>query len=300
MDVLIKPTGCDKICDRDGDPPDLTQHYVAPDDWPGRSERGHDFVALYWLPGKPVWFTAADYDAALARVGKRWETYPDTIPETTPPPGCRCYQVDDELHRQSGLLQEFRAVMERLFRARTDGKEYRRRPNLSLRLIADGEPLAKLIIMPAWRTKPERRLDPGSVTLELWTEEVVLGFTGRPLFELRQQFVCHVTAGRVHCTHRARSTPADLEQVLATARSFLADGKAVLARSRDHCCICDRELTDEVSRARGIGPECLKNMPIFHPTLSFGYGRSTIVPEPKPQTAEPVTATAEAHERDHL
>jgi hypothetical protein len=37
----------------------------------------------------------------------------------------------------------------------------------------------------------------------------------------------------------------------------------VFARSHDSCCVCGRHLTDEQSRSRGIGPECIKTVDFF-------------------------------------
>jgi hypothetical protein len=53
------------------------------------------------------------------------------------------------------------------------------------------------------------------------------------------------------------SAPRDAARVVETIHDFLDDAAAVFARSHDHCCICGRGLTDEVSRSRGIGPECV-------------------------------------------
>ena len=47
------------------------------------------------------------------------------------------------------------------------------------------------------------------------------------------------------------------------ARSFLADPQSVIARNTDNCCCCGKALRDEVSRARGVGPECLTKMGVF-------------------------------------
>src|SRR5262249_43717595 len=55
----------------------------------------------------------------------------------------------------------------------------------------------------------------------------------------------------------------DARRIIQTIRDFLDDSRAVLARSSDHCCVCGRGLTDELSRSRGIGPECFKRANIM-------------------------------------
>jgi hypothetical protein len=57
------------------------------------------------------------------------------------------------------------------------------------------------------------------------------------------------------------SAPRDAARLVETIHDFLDDAAAVFARSHDHCCICGRGLTDEVSRSRGIGPECVHKIP---------------------------------------
>jgi hypothetical protein len=49
-----------------------------------------------------------------------------------------------------------------------------------------------------------------------------------------------------------------LQRMAGVMREFLDDSRAVLARSRDSCAICGRPLTDGLSMARGIGPECIR------------------------------------------
>jgi hypothetical protein len=54
-----------------------------------------------------------------------------------------------------------------------------------------------------------------------------------------------------------------LRRAVAVMDDFLADRRAVFARSHNNCCVCGRSLTDEQSRARGIGPECIKGVDFF-------------------------------------
>jgi hypothetical protein len=59
-----------------------------------------------------------------------------------------------------------------------------------------------------------------------------------------------------------KSAEEDARRVVGTIREFLDDSRTVLARGYDHCCICGRGLTDELSRSRGIGPECIQKADI--------------------------------------
>jgi hypothetical protein len=52
----------------------------------------------------------------------------------------------------------------------------------------------------------------------------------------------------------------DIARAVGTIQDFLTDHLAVLARSHDNCCVCGRALTDELSRSRGIGPECIQKI----------------------------------------
>jgi hypothetical protein len=48
------------------------------------------------------------------------------------------------------------------------------------------------------------------------------------------------------------------ENLVELTKYFLIFPQLVFAKSKDCCCCCGRHLTDEQSRCRGIGPECLK------------------------------------------
>jgi hypothetical protein len=60
-----------------------------------------------------------------------------------------------------------------------------------------------------------------------------------------------------------RSALDDAQRFIGTVREFLDNPGAVFARSHDACCICGRTLTDELSRSRGIGPECILKLDVI-------------------------------------
>lgn len=162
-----------------------------------------------------------------------------------------------------GLLSRFAAEMAQLFRS-MEGEQvtHGRRPNISLRLIATGEPAAKLIVLPDWN--PIRKvMDLDWFICELLTENIVANSegpdTGR---EWRQalSFGFGQDPPRVGSI-RLEGWGEDIGRAVETIRDFIEDRRSVLARARDHCAICGRPLTDELSRGRGIGPECIQKLP---------------------------------------
>jgi hypothetical protein len=182
-------------------------------------------------------------------------------------------------------LGEFRELMEKLFTgmAAERGGEFRRKPNISLRLIADGLPAVKLIALPHWCAH-SKRLQCGLVRCELLVERELTSAGGQVGKNRQQQIVVSLRPERVDLKRYRRSAEEDVHRVVQTIRSFLSDRRAVLARSHDNCCVCGRALTDELSRSRGIGPECIKVAPF----LLFLNGPSIIVAE------QPSAALADA------
>ncbi len=174
-------------------------------------------------------------------------------------------------------LSVFRATLEGLFAgmAAERGGAFDRKPNISLRLIADGLPLLKLIVLPHWSPRP-KRLDPRWLVCELVVEEDRTAPSGEVGKHRRRLLTLELRPDRAFVNLIHLTAEEDTRRVVATIRSFTEDSRAVLARSCDHCCICGRKLTDELSRGRGIGPECIKVAPLL---LALS-GPSIIVPEP--------------------
>jgi hypothetical protein len=175
-------------------------------------------------------------------------------------------QANALLAGRGETVEAFRADAARLFFRMAEGRPPTpRRPNVSLRLIASGEPAAKLAVLPLWRRG--RRFPPTAGSLdcermavEMLTERAVRVEEGdaknwsRPVgFEL--------LPGESRVVRFCRETAFDdLGRAVGVLEDFLHDRRAVFARCHDHCCICGRRLTDEQSRARGVGPECVRWM----------------------------------------
>jgi hypothetical protein len=181
--------------------------------------------------------------------------------------------TDGYLDENAELLQAFRLRMRALFDAmqsRIPGP-YSRRPNISLRLIAEGEPAAKLIVLPQfWRGSPGNRLDIGAHEIEFMQEKPVKA-NGQEGMQYQKRIGFTNELGsppRVGSIYK--SAVDDVKRAVATIRDFMMDSRAVLARGCDHCCICGWPLTDELSRSRGIGPECIKISDIIAVPLSPG------------------------------
>lgn len=60
------------------------------------------------------------------------------------------------------------------------------------------------------------------------------------------------------CGEALGRSDAALERMVGVMQDFITDPDAVFSRSAGRCCLCQRALTDEVSRGRGIGPECVQ------------------------------------------
>jgi hypothetical protein len=95
-------------------------------------------------------------------------------------------KVNDHIGVEAAVLARFASMVQELFKEmiarinrgeepgiRTDTTlRFKRKPNVSLRLIADGEPPAKLITMPYW-SRHSGKLSCDVLTCELLTEETV-------------------------------------------------------------------------------------------------------------------------------
>jgi hypothetical protein len=191
--------------------------------------------------------------------------------------------ADGALAENSPTLQTFREKVATLFRAMLEDAEepFKRRPPVSLRLICQGEPPAKLIVHPGWNSVAKTiNLDWAKCELLQETLKIAKGERAR-MFGKQVSFgISTERPSSVGSMYRTAET--DVSRAIEVMREFLDDHAAVFARSHDHCCCCGRALTDELSRSRGIGPECIKIIP----GVAFrDRGQSVLViPEPEPVT----------------
>lgn len=73
------------------------------------------------------------------------------------------------------------------------------------------------------------------------------------------KFVFDGTTMRLTSWYHSRYFEA-LQNFAQTAKEFVLFPWQVFSRSADHCCICGKPLIDDISRGRGIGPECLRHV----------------------------------------
>jgi hypothetical protein len=160
-------------------------------------------------------------------------------------------------------LAGFRERLTPLFKQMLESarKPFTRRPNVSLRLVAPGEPKAKLIALPQWLPR-EKAARSGVIDLELLTEEVVRTRCG-PALKWGKRLEITLAPWGARRLRTPWNVVQEQERAVGTMADFLENPGAVLARNRDNCAICGRGLTDERSRARGIGPECIQLTDFF-------------------------------------
>lgn len=60
-------------------------------------------------------------------------------------------------------------------------------------------------------------------------------------------------------TWHHRFAPIAVHEFVETVKDFVLFPWMIFGRSKDRCCCCGRWLTDDTSRSRGIGPECLRS-----------------------------------------
>jgi hypothetical protein len=196
--------------------------------------------------------------------------------------------AQDVLKADMGVLEAFKDRLTGVFLAMRDslvedGKEpFKRRPHASLRLIARGEPLAKVIALPHVRYDATGGyLVPTHHTielLELRIRKAGKGGEGEDVAQFPKKLNFADDGPRAFRLGSIyKSAPDDVRRVVETIREFMDDARAVLARGCDHCCICGRGLTDELSRSRGIGPECIQKVDLIAVLLGDGKLAETFV-----------------------
>jgi hypothetical protein len=169
--------------------------------------------------------------------------------------------AENAIAADATTLQAFRLKASRFFRALLKEPQglFKRRPHVSLKLICEGEPPAKLIVHPTWY-RHNNTVNLSLVQCELLQEclRQVNGVQARKFdrqLELRLDPTDSVGLPMI-----SRTAPQDVNRAIAVMREFLDDHCIVFARSHDNCCCCGKGLTDELSRSRGIGPECIKKI----------------------------------------
>jgi hypothetical protein len=197
-------------------------------------------------------------------------------------------EAEDILVGHTARLERFRAEMEGLFLClRGEQVAFARKPSINLTLIMAGEPPAKLIVLPAWDGY-QKQLDCSKVRCEMLAEWDY----GGGCRQWEQRATIRLDGGRPAVLLYGPTIRDDLGRIAATIGDYLDDRRAVLARSCDRCCICDKYLTDPQSRGRGIGPECIRKFAGVGPSI----WHSIVTPESSSAVGvdEPGSLTAHA------
>jgi uncharacterized protein (TIGR02996 family) len=177
-------------------------------------------------------------------------------------------QMKGILAEHASLTESFRVSMTALFaplevaaRKRADGP-FKRKPPISLRLIADSDRPSKLIVLPCHSVRGHG--DNRFVTLDCSRVMCELINTDPAPRTSPKRLVLKILPATASTWRYFYLTALDdLHRALKVIQDFVTDRHQVLARAHDHCSICGRRLTDELSRSRGIGPECIQSCSYF-------------------------------------
>jgi hypothetical protein len=157
------------------------------------------------------------------------------------------------------VAEEFRQLCERHFECALDGKgPFRRRPNASLRLVCDTPVPTKLVACPCGTARHGEFVpQTDKVYCELLQERTrVTG--GKEARKFTRLLTIKVKPDGASLGTIYSSAVEHAKIALGVITDLITDARSVFARSHDHCCCCGNGLRDELSRARGIGPECVR------------------------------------------
>jgi hypothetical protein len=129
------------------------------------------------------------------------------------------------------------------------------RPNIGLRLLTPDQ-AQTLAVRPGWR---KGRRD-GDVRIRgvLQLDRVELELLTKGRLTMRIILVEGQPAEPRRVVLDPELRRHGLRSLVAVCHGFLMDPQVVMARSSDNCVNCGKGLSDDVSRTRGIGPECIR------------------------------------------
>jgi hypothetical protein len=183
--------------------------------------------------------------------------------------------------------EDLRGMAATLFTARlaeSGDSPLTRRPPWSMRLPVLGEPPAHLVCRPRF-TSPRKRtgqpgqMHPEEVEVELMVSRARLRSDGKETagWELRAL----LSPGKAtYSGGSVRFGAEGIERASAAVSAFVTDPVQAMALSANHCCLCGRALTDERSRSRGVGPECVRFLNHLVQTYSYRAVRKVLREQP--------------------
>lgn len=157
------------------------------------------------------------------------------------------------------VVEEFRRTCQRHFEGVLEGKgPFRRRPSASLRLVCGTPIFTKMVACPCGTVR-HGEFVPQTEKLycELLQERTGM-VDGTEARKFTRRLAFTVKLGGVSLGSIYPSAVEDARTALEVMADFISDPRCVFARSHDHCCCCGKGLRDELSRARGVGPECVR------------------------------------------
>jgi hypothetical protein len=168
--------------------------------------------------------------------------------------------IAERLQERHQLFQALREKVAAFADREGEGRTFLRRPPIGFRLPAEDLPPGHVAVTPRWLKGNVRRKVPGrlvtsEVDLELVETRMKVFGDGRPTREMSLRVTATgCVARRYYPSHWG----ACLGRIVLTVEQFLQEPFIVFARSSDACCVCGRGLSDQLSRSRGVGPECLR------------------------------------------
>ena len=197
------------------------------------------------------------------------------VPSTDPATTSNHDQPAEVLKRYAQAnfkLEKFFDMSVNYFRCKClDKTNLERRPPVSLCLR---DPDHVFTVRPGFLSPKKRRQQNGSVTIEeygqMQFETVYIDCVS--ITELPSQngraILKHTNACKLqldesgqlsqHGTWYYRYAPIAVHEFVNVVSEFILFPWQILSRSKDRCCCCGKWLTDDISRSRGIGPECLR------------------------------------------
>jgi hypothetical protein len=156
---------------------------------------------------------------------------------------------DDSLFLLRKMCVEF-------FQLTSAGKVYPRRPPIAVRLPYND---FIFVVKPCTRRRgKEVTVDDRGILIEVLRRQY-----DSKIGPVSRKGIKIVIEGEARFSSRWKDEGKNIEEVRALvelAEQFHLDPLTVMRRNADRCCCCGKVLIDEVSRCRGIGPECLKHV----------------------------------------
>jgi Family of unknown function (DUF6011) len=189
-------------------------------------------------------------------------------------------EVETHLAAHQEVFAHLLNTMSPLWAAMVPAPPLTRKPSLGLRLVAADQQLL-VGVSPRWNAHTHT-VNLRCAVLDVITE--VQGYLERepptPFYQLDPALSLALQTDAVpRLTRWSRTAPALMPPVVALLTQFRADPAAVLKHSTRFCAICGRHLTDGQSRARGVGPECLKHVSTLVGTRRSIFAAMQAIPE---------------------